>query len=268
MKKTDMQANDHSSTARFFSDLKTCLAFLTRFPVKGVDQNRQLCDTAHLFAVVGIIVGAIQGVIFWVSSLIGLPILVGIIFALVAGVVVTGALHEDGLADFADSFGGWNRDRKLEIMRDSRIGTYGVLALILAVAVKTAALTDILAHGQGLLTDILVFAGIGALSRSSIALMMYRLALARADGAAADAGKPASSTVTSGLLLAITLGGGFVFVSNGLQGFVLALLAVAVSYVVMRNLINQSLGGYSGDALGALQQITEIACLLALVLAG
>ncbi len=147
------------------------LVFLTRLPWPGrLPADRPLMDAAWAFPVVGVAVGLVAALGFWVADGLGLPVSIAALVAVGAGILVTGALHEDGLADVADGFGGGrDADAKRRIMRDSRIGSYGVLALILGVAAKVAvlaALPDLETVAAALLTaHALGRAGIPALAR-------------------------------------------------------------------------------------------------------
>ena len=116
------------------TELGTGLAFLTRLPVRcALGGEGSLARAAWAFPIVGALVGAFGALAFWGAALVGLHPFVAGVLAVAATLLVTGALHEDGLADTADGFGaGGSRERKLEIMRDSRIGTYGVVALVLS----------------------------------------------------------------------------------------------------------------------------------------
>ena len=131
------------SPAAWLTDLKIGLIFLTRLPLKhaGEISGRDLARATRVNPVVGAIIGAVGAAAFWTASALGLPALLCGLLAVAATILLTGAFHEDGLADVADGFGGgWQREQKLEIMRDSRVGTYGATALILTVALRSAAL--------------------------------------------------------------------------------------------------------------------------------
>jgi adenosylcobinamide-GDP ribazoletransferase len=179
--------------------------------------------------------------------------------ALATIIWVTGALHEDGLADVADGFGGGRtREAKLEIMRDSRIGTFGALALILALLARAgaiAALATPLAVASALVAA-------GAVSRAALPPVMTVLPLARADGLAAGAGRPhptrAAAAVLVAALIALALLG---------QAAAAALVAGAGAAFVVAWLARRQIGGHTGDVLGAVQQLTEIGVLLGAVAA-
>jgi adenosylcobinamide-GDP ribazoletransferase len=177
------------------------------------------------------------------------------VLAVAAQVLLTGGLHEDGLADVADGFGGGrSRADKLRIMRDPRLGSFGALALVLALLARIAALIAL--AGPALAGAALVAAG--AVSRAGLPAIMASLPPARDDGLAAGAGRPhplrAAAAAAIGALLAFALlppGAA----AGGLIGAAGALLLIA-------HLARRQLGGYTGDVLGAAQQLAEIGFLL------
>ena len=124
------------------SEIRLAFSLLTRLPVGQIEgQVPPLAASGWAWPLVGAVVGAIMALAGGVGLWLGLPPVMVAILSLAAGAWVTGAMHEDGLADVADGFGGGrDRARKLEIMRDSRVGSYGVLALILATAFRAAGL--------------------------------------------------------------------------------------------------------------------------------
>ena len=127
------------------TDLKTGLAFLTRLPLAG-SAPATGSDIAHVswtFPVVGAGVGAFGALVYWLADGLGLDPILSAILAVAATLLITGALHEDGLADTADGFGASvSRERKLDIMRDSEIGTYGASALILSFMLRVGAVGE------------------------------------------------------------------------------------------------------------------------------
>jgi len=171
------------------ADAKRSLAFLTRLPTgEGVtNPEGGLADAAWTFPLVGTFVGACGGFAFWIAHAAGLAPTLSGLAAVGAACLLTGCLHEDGLADVADGFGGGSdHDSKLAIMRDSRIGAYGVIALctsVLARVLALAAFVDAAAALAALLAA-------GALSRAAIVPVMAGLPPARTDGMSSFAGRP------------------------------------------------------------------------------
>lgn len=176
----------------------------------------------------------------------------GVVLGLLA--VSTGAMHEDGLADTADGFwGGHTRGRRLEIMKDSRIGSFGVLALIVFTGLRWTALATLLPLGLAPLV------AAAALSRSAMPVLMHALPPARPEGLAHSIGRPGAFPVALGLLLAISLAAGLL----GTQA-ILPTATAALCIWGVGALATRKIGGQSGDVLGALQVFTETAILLCL----
>lgn len=240
------------------SDLVTATLFLTRLPLPAIVRahHGDLARALRAFPLVGAVIGLAAALIFWLGGLLGLAPLVAALVAIAATTALTGALHEDGLADCADGFGGGrDRDTKLAIMRDSRIGTYGVLALVLAVALKAAALAD---FSAGDACAALVAAH--AASRGAMPLLMALLEPARADGLAASLGRPSELVLAQAVILGVLLCG----LTAGPFAGIVALSFAALALAGLETLARRQIGGYTGDVLGAAQQVTEIAILLAL----
>ncbi len=235
------------------SQLTTSVAFLTRLPIR-LETPLPLASAVPGFPLVGALVGGIAAVVLSVALWLGVPPLPSALLAVGASIFATGALHEDGLADSADGlFSGKPRERVLEIMRDSRIGTFGALALILSLGLRAGSLAT-LADGAAPLV------AVHALSRGWLPWLMWQDTPARSDGLAADAGKPDQANV----LWAAGFGLAIAAVAIGILP---ALLAAAVSAgfaLVVAALARSRLGGYTGDTLGAAQQAAEIGALLAL----
>src|SRR3954470_16025626 len=144
---------------RRVNDLKIGFIFLTRlpFPHQTPIAKGEVSQALWTAPVVGVAVGLLGAGVYWLAQALHLPPLPAAALAVAATLIATGGLHEDGLADVADGFGGGaTRDRKLEIMRDSRIGTYGVCALILSIVLRVSALTNL--GDTGLVTIVLIAA--------------------------------------------------------------------------------------------------------------
>jgi adenosylcobinamide-GDP ribazoletransferase len=167
-------------------ELETATIFLTRLPLRS-QELLPLAAAGRAFPLAGALVGGIGALVFALAAWLGLPPIVAALLAVMATIAATGALHEDGLADTADGiFSGAARERVLEIMRDSRIGTFGALALILSVGLRVCALPHVLDAAAALVA-------VHALSRGWLPWLMRRDMPARADGLAAGAGKPEAS---------------------------------------------------------------------------
>lgn len=239
------------------ADIAACIGFYTRLPT-GVDvgaHGRTFAETQWAAPVAGALVGLGVGVVAWLALLIGLPPSLAAVLAIAAGIALTGALHEDGLADTADGFGGGkDRDSKLAIMRDSRIGSYGVLALGLSLLARWAAFAALSAISP--MAVLIAAIAAHAASRATLPALMTALPPARLDGVSASAGHvdPVTARIAAGLGLVFLLPGGFVF------AIVAALLVAFLVFLIARLALGQ-IGGRTGDVLGLAQQIGEIAVL-------
>jgi adenosylcobinamide-GDP ribazoletransferase len=242
--------------------------FLTRLPLPALPADPPLPPDAlaramSCFPLVGAAIGTAGGLVLLLAGWLGIPVSVAVLMAHAAIVWLTGALHEDGLADVADGFGGGaDRDAKLAIMRDSRIGSYGVLALVAGFALKAAALIAI-AQAAGAWVAIAALVAAAAWSRAVFAPLMRWLPPARADGVAAGAGMPTADAAWRGLVLGAALAL-LVSMSAAGGGAVIALAAGGLAAFVTGWLALDHVGGYTGDVLGAAQQAAEIATLIAL----
>ena len=235
-------------------DLRTALRFLTRLSPRAAVAG-DLRRAVRVFPLVGLVVGALGGVAARVADGLGLPPLVAALLAVAATVLVTGGLHEDGLADTADGFGGGaSRERKLEIMRDSRSGAFGVLALVFSVGLRAAALASLVANGH--LTGALLAAH--AASRGLLPVAMRFLDPARSDGLGAAAGRPEARAV----LWSLGLGAAAALVALGPARGLVALLCSGLAVAGLAALARRQIGGYTGDVLGAVQQVGETVMLL------
>jgi adenosylcobinamide-GDP ribazoletransferase len=240
-------------------DIHMALVLLTRLPLPHLDfatsETRPAAHAAWAYPLVGVVVGGISVVVLLAALALGLPSFAAALCTIAASVIVTGAMHEDGLADCADGFwGGWTTDRRLEIMKDSQIGTYGVLALLLSVGLR-ASLIAVIAEQNTALALI----SVAVLSRAVMIWMMYHLPNARKTGLSAQTGRPPLRAV----LLALGLGAGAMTVSGAFA--VPVILAAAVAWGLSK-LSSAKIGGQTGDVLGATQQVSEIVLLASLVI--
>jgi adenosylcobinamide-GDP ribazoletransferase len=214
-----------------------------------------LAQAAWAFPFAGFVVGLIGAIVYLVADRLVLFSWPAAALAVAATILVTGALHEDGLADTADGFGGGDtRERKLAIMRDARIGTYGVCALIIALVIRIAALAGL--TEPALVATALIAAHVGA--RAVVPFAMYLLPAARTDGLAFTAGVP------SGVSVAIAAALGFLalLLCLGLAHALIALVVLAIAVALFAWLTMRQIGGQTGDVLGAVEQVSEIVILL------
>ncbi|MBM3646661.1 MAG: adenosylcobinamide-GDP ribazoletransferase [Alphaproteobacteria bacterium] len=246
-----------SSFDEWLQAFKEQACFFTGLKLEVGAPRWPLADVLPVLPLIGAGVGLAAGLIFAIGRGLG-PGWLAAVLAVGAAVLITRALHEDGLADTADGLGphGLDADRRLEIMRDSRNGTFGVLALALSVLLKVACLASF--SGA---TGLVVLIAAHALSRAAIAYPLLAQSPVHAEGLGAQAGKPTDNdvwlTIGIGVALAflLLLGTGF-FVA------VLAPLAALAAAWYATRAIAERIGGYTGDTLGAVQQSAEIAFLV------
>ena len=252
--------NDDPGWTGLQADLRVAFVFLTRLPMRfdGEIGAGRLAAAAWAFPVVGLAVGVLAAIAYALADGIGLPAPVAALTAVAAAVWITGALHEDALADVADGFGG-GRDKaaKLSIMRDSRLGSYGALALIFSVGLRVAALTALAASGA--VAAALITAAVA--SRAVLPGLMRLLPAARADGMSRHAGQPTAAQMGWAIGIAVIA----VLVVLGIDRGLPALVAAAAAAAIVGWLARRQIGGQTGDVLGSAQQAAEVAFLLALV---
>ena len=233
---------------RRLAEARLALMLLTRLPAGTLcDPVPPLSQARWAYPLIGLVVGPIGWAALHTALALGLGALPAALLALGAMALVTGALHHDGLADFADGIGG-GRDRahRLEIMRDSRIGSYGALALIFSVFVSAAALGEI--GGQISLAEVMLVA---VASRLAMLAVIDLLPPARTDGMGHGTASPSRSAWSPGVLVTAAL-----VIAVGLPG--LALIgAAAVATLTVATIARRRLGGQTGDVLGAVQIASE-----------
>jgi adenosylcobinamide-GDP ribazoletransferase len=247
-------------TRRLRQELTAAAIFLTRLPVRfDGDMPADLHARAlGWYPVIGALIGLFGAAVYAAASAAGLTASAAALLTLGVQIALTGALHEDGLADVADGFGG-GRDKmaKLAIMRDSRLGSYGVLALIFSVGLRWSALVAL--ADPPAVAGALISAG--ALSRAVVPAVYGWLNPARTDGLAAGLGGPPGLRVVMAAALGTCIAG-LVLTTAALPVMAVAILAgLAVGGLALRQI-----GGHTGDVLGACQQVVEVAVLLTLVM--
>ena len=239
-------------------ELRLAFLLLTRLPVPPIaGEAPAMAASSWAWPVVGLAVGGISALACIAALAIGLPPVMAAIFALAAGVLATGGMHEDGLADLADGFGGGRtRERKLEIMHDSRIGSYGVIALILALGFRVAAIATLIGEDG----PVFALAALAAASRAALPAAIVLMPAARGDGLGRAAvgidPVPARAAAAIGFLCLMPLGFG---------AAVLTAAAVALASLVVAWLAMRQIGGQTGDVLGAMQYVAECAGWAAIV---
>ena len=251
---------------RPLADLFIALRFFSRLPVPSTRRELEL-GRAGLAAAVAmvpaaaLVIGLAPALTLLAARGLGLPPLLAAPLAIVTLVLVTGALHEDGLADCADGFGGGRtRARKLEIMRDSRIGTFGACAIAASLYLRALALGVAASRDMGLGAVVLLATAV--ISRTACLLPVIALAPARADGAGAALGRPEPRSVAIALAVALALSCGLLATSAGPARVALAIAVATIAALALCALAWRQIGGHTGDVAGATQQVVEIAVYL------
>ncbi|HTJ64943.1 MAG TPA: adenosylcobinamide-GDP ribazoletransferase [Alphaproteobacteria bacterium] len=241
------------------TDFLVALMLLTRLPVgRFVRGEPNLGRIVWAFPVIGLFAGALGGGVYWAGHLLGLSAWLSAGWAFGTVLVFTGAFHEDGLADLADGFaGGRTAERKLEIMRDSRIGSYGALGLAWSSFVRVAALAAI-GMPRAVLAAWIVTAIIG---RAGMILPLLILKPARSDGLAASMKRVPEWSATLGLALALTAP----FLLLQPVAAIIVLICGLVTSLLMTGLARWQIGGHTGDVLGATEIAVECVVLTAMI---
>lgn len=245
------------------------LGFLSRLPLPahwygGSDESLQ--DHAYAFPLAGAVLGTIGALSLIIASQLGLPPMGAALITFLTLAFITGALHEDGLGDTADGFfGGSTQTRRLEIMKDSHIGTFAAITLIGTIGLKTIFLATII-EKSGAQSAALAIIAIEAASRAAMMSLWYKLPSARSGGLSDKIGAPSLEATQTALIIGVgILGIGFTIIAS-VATFLFALLVAIVILWGFANVSLAKIGGQTGDVLGAAQQITVLSLLLALVI--
>lgn len=248
-----------SALASRLGEFRLALMLLTRLPagrIKGAPVA--MGQTAWAWPLVGLVVGVIGGGAYWLAAMIGLPPLLAASVAVAAMILATGGLHEDGLADVADGFGGGTSpERRLEIMRDSRIGTYGVLALGLSLVIRIVAISEVGLSAGGASVALIAVA---VSSRAVMPALLCALTPARPEGLGHSAAQVPLVTAVLSALFGVL---GLALLGSGPA--LAALFAMVAGALVVGWLAQRLIGGQTGDVAGAGQQTAEGFGWLALV---
>ncbi|MCD4832266.1 MAG: adenosylcobinamide-GDP ribazoletransferase [Bacteroidales bacterium] len=241
----------------------TALMFYTRIPVpKNIDHSNEILNkSTKYFPFIGWIVGGFGALVFYICQF-AFPLSISVVLSMVSTILLTGAFHEDGFADSCDAFGGgWTKEKILEIMKDSRIGTYGTVGLILILLIKYLSLININVEQ----IPFVLFAA-HALSRYTATGMIFFSEYTRDDDKSKSkpVGKSLSSTdyfisfifgSTPLLLLSIVYS----------YWYLLILITIIPIIFFLKRYFEKWIGGFTGDALGATQQVSEIVFYLSFI---
>ena len=243
------------------NEFNIALQFLTRLPVPAEVEHSDeaFARSARFYPAVGVVVGAIAAAVYC-AACIFIPHNVAVVLGLLAAVVASGALHEDGLADTADGLiGGSDRERSLDIMRDSNIGAFGVIALIFAFAFKLLALSEVWFWDA-----IWAFLIAHTISRHAMVEVIGRYDYARASSPKFPRPEVGGEDLTYARLWTLAA----LVVSVVMLGWWATLIGVALVALSVSGLAQfaaRKIGGFTGDTLGATQQVSEVAFLVGVV---
>jgi adenosylcobinamide-GDP ribazoletransferase len=238
-------------------DVRTSFLFASRLPLPHPQAitGAEIARASWALPIVGALIGLFSALTYAIGYRFALPPLVVATLAVAASLLVTGGLHEDGLADVCDALGGASRERKLEIMRDSRIGTFGACALVLSLVLRIGLIASLTTPAQAALALIAAHAG----ARALLPMFLFVVPPARTDGLSAGAGRPPATSLRAALLIGLAA----LFLCLGIGRSFAALILLLIAFALMRSLCLGQFGGQTGDAAGALEQVSEIAVLLA-----
>lgn len=255
-----MRKNDTSPF--LLRDIALALGLLSRLPVPLSDAAYgRTAQAAWAFPIVGAVLATLSALMGGAAIWLGLAPQAAAVLTLGSAVMLSGGMHEDGLADSADGlWGGWNQEDRLRIMKDSHIGSYGVIALILVLGAQGWALSSLFTVGLfdtgGAFWALLAAA---MLSRTVLPVLMYALPPARDHGLAQAQGRPAPRTV----VMAGALGSVGAVLALGWGAVALCALTAVIG-CGLGILARRKIGGHTGDILGATQKLSEVAILVVL----
>jgi adenosylcobinamide-GDP ribazoletransferase len=245
------------------------VSFLSRLPVPDrffAGHDGSLSRTVAAFPLAGLVIALPSTLVMDVLSVSGAEAILVALIGISLQIMITGALHEDGLSDSADGLGGGgNRDKALAIMKDSRIGTYGALALILSVALRVASLA-ILIDVLPPLSSALCWLAAAVLSRTLMVWHWSSLPSARRDGVAASAGAPDAEASRTALVLGAVITAILCLIAIPFHAWFLAGLFSVACVTGFTRHVRRRIEGHTGDTIGASQQLCEIAFLLGLAI--
>lgn len=249
-----------SRLARLPGDVVDCLGFFSRIPIRTGEHATEFRLAAAAWPLAGLVIALAPAGALLLASLAGFPAIIAATLSVALLIAMTGALHEDGLADVADGFGGGaDKAKKLALMRDSRLGTYGALALVVTVIVRIFGLAAVLSVSPP--AAIAAILAVAVASRSLALAHWHALLPAREDGLAVRAGRPDWLA----MLIGLAIGALALVLLLPFAGWQVLFAAAIASFgvVALNRLARQQIGGHTGDTIGAAQQIAE-----ALLLAG
>jgi len=249
--------SDYVETLKgLIADLRIGISLCTRFPVGPAIPlgEGDVARASWTLPIAGILVGLVGALAYWVAIRLNVAPIPAAALALAATIALTGAMHEDGLADCFDGLAGKTREQKLDIMRDSRIGTFGTLALVITLLLRWSTIADIAEPRY------VAFALISAhgSARAGMTAFMHLVPPARSDGLSTSAGHPPGQSVAASLAIGIFC----LLFGFGAKGALIGLLLLAFAGVIVARITVRQIGGQTGDVLGAFEQVGEAIILL------
>jgi adenosylcobinamide-GDP ribazoletransferase len=265
------EAATRSARQAFAIDLAHCIRFYSRLPVPALpwEQDAHALPSfprlVRIIPVAGLVIGLLPAAVLGFALLLDLGPWLAATLSATAMVLTTGALHEDGLGDTADSFGGATIEKRLEVMRDSRIGSFGASALFLSLSLRIGALAMIVARSDAAVAMATVLI-VASLSRTAGLMPLAFLPPARRDGMAQAVGQPSRET----FWIAVAIAGTIAVVLGALAGLppagiALMLVLSGLSGIALTRFAERHLGGQTGDIAGAAQQVAEVVALIGLL---
>ena len=238
------------------ADLRIGISLCTRFPIGPTASlgDGEVARASWTFPIAGILVGLGGALAYWIAIRLNVAPIPAAALALAATTALTGAMHEDGLADSFDGLGGKTREQKLDIMRDSRIGTFGALALVITLLLRWSTLADIAEPRYVAIALVSAHAS----ARAAMTAFMHLVPLARSDGLASGAGRPSGQSVAAALAIGLFC----LLFGFGAKGAMISLLLLAFAGVIVARIAIRQVGGQTGDVLGAFEQVGEAIVLL------
>lgn len=241
---------------RLAKDIVAATALMTRLPLPRLPEDTfaRSAQTTWAYPLAGLAAGGIAALAGYAAMQFGLTASLAAGLALACLLILTGALHEDGLADVADGFwGGFTPSERLAIMKDSQIGSYGTLALVVTIGLRW------LAYASLLQTSLAAIIAVAAASRAILPAVMYKMPNARKSGLSHQVGRPGLKQA----LVAMGLGTMLAVAFLGWLGLV-AMVAAGLAAIAMGWLAQRKISGQTGDVLGATQQVAEVSALISL----
>lgn len=255
----------------YLTDTGRAVSFLSRIPLPASvfeGHDGRLSRGVRAFPFAGLLITLPAAATLALLLALNASPLLAAFAALAVQAVVTGALHEDGLSDAADGLGGGrDRDHALTIMKDSRIGSYGAVALVIGYGLRASAIAEIAGH-LGALGAALCLLAAAAISRALMVWHWSALPPARANGLAASSGAPMTSALNGAMIAGLLLAAALIIPASSLFAYFIAVLAAALAAAAFTARVRRAIAGHTGDTIGATQQLTEIAALAALAMAG